>query len=365
MRKRNIKILVPVVVLSAAGLGAAVSAAGLGAATPSASTRSAHVVHPGESIQKAVDAARSGDTVVVMPGTYRESVLVTTPGLTLRGSGSRTVIRPAEPGTRASDACARAGNGICVLGSADRTVEGVSIDGLTVSGFKKNGVWASRTDRLTVQGVTSERNGVWGIAQERSTRGVFARNTARANGDAGIFVANTVDEEGGATDTRGTELRHNTLADNRIGFTARRVRNLAVRDNIVTGNCTGVFVVGDEGKPQAGAMTIESNRITGNNKSCAATERLSALQGSGIVLTGAADTRVRSNTIRDNAGDTPMSGGIVLFKSFVGTKNTGHTISDNVVLDNKPADLANGDTAGKNNTFTDNVCAKSTPAGLC
>ncbi|MFF4082071.1 nitrous oxide reductase family maturation protein NosD [Streptomyces sp. NPDC087218] len=363
MRKRNIKILVPVVVLSAAGVGAAVS--GFGAATPTASTASAHVVHPGESIQKAVDAARSGDTVVVLPGTYRESVLITTPGLTLRGSGGRTVIRPAEAGARASDACARAGNGICVQGSADRTVEKVSIDGLTVSGFKKNGVWASRTDRLTVQGVTSEHNGVWGIAQERSTRGVFARNVARANGDAGIFVANTVDEEGGAIDTRGTELRRNTLADNRIGFTARRVRNLTVRDNSVTGNCSGVFVVGDEGKPQAGAMTIESNRVTGNNKSCPATERLSALQGSGIVLTGAADTRVRSNTIRDNAGDTPMSGGIVLFKSFVGTKNTGHTISDNVVLDNKPADLANGDTAGKNNTFTDNVCAKSTPAGMC
>ncbi|MGW2177500.1 right-handed parallel beta-helix repeat-containing protein [Streptomyces sp. NPDC001732] len=356
MRKRKIKILVPVVVLSAAGLGAIV---------PAACAKSARVVHPGQSIQKAVDAAGSGETVVVLPGTYRESVLVTTPGLTLRGSGSRTVIRPPTPDTRATGACAQAGNGICVLGRAGRTMDGVSIDGLTLSGFKKNGVWASWTDRLTVRGVTSEHNGVWGIAQEHSTRGVFERNTARANGDAGIFVANSVDEEGGATDTRGTELRNNTLADNRIGFTARRVRNLTVRDNTVTGNCSGVFVVGDEGKPQAGAMTIRSNRITGNNKSCAPTERLSALQGSGIVLTGAADTQVRSNTIRDNAGNTPMSGGIVLFKSFVGTKNTGHVISDNVVLGNKPADLANGDPAGKNNTFADNVCAKSTPAGMC
>ncbi|MCT2542152.1 MULTISPECIES: nitrous oxide reductase family maturation protein NosD [Streptomyces] len=355
MRKRNIKILVPVAVLSAAGCGMSI---------PSASATDSHVVRAGESIQKAVDAAQPGDTVVVLPGTYRESVQVTKAGLTLRGSGSRTVIRPAEPGPRAVDACAKAGNGICVQGRSGGTVDDVRIESLTVSGFKKNGVWASWTDRLTVRRVTSEHNGVWGIAQERSTRGAFIGNTARANGDAGIFVANTVDEEGGATDTRGTELRDNTLTDNRIGFTARRVRNMSVHDNSLTANCTGVFVVGDEGKPQAGAMTIESNEITGNNKFCSKTERLSALQGSGIVLTGAADTKVRSNTIRDNSGTTPMSGGVVLFKSFVGTKNTGNTISGNVVLGNKPADLANGDT-GKGNTFTDNVCAKSAPTGMC
>ncbi|MFF1649292.1 nitrous oxide reductase family maturation protein NosD [Streptomyces sp. NPDC058240] len=355
MRKRNITILVPVAVLSAAGCGMSV---------PSASATDSHEVRPGQSIQKAVDAARPGDTVVVLPGTYRESVLVTKPGLTLRGSGSGTVLRPAEPGAKAANACAKTGSGVCVLGRAGGTVDGVRIDSLTVSGFKKNGVWASWTDRLTVRRVTAEHNGVWGIAQERSTRGAFTGNTARANGDAGIFVANTVDKEGGATDTRGTELRDNTLTDNRIGFTARRVRNLSVHGNSFTGNCTGVFVVGDEGKPQAGAMKIESNKVTGNNKFCSATERLPALQGSGIVLTGAADTKVRSNTIRDNSGATPMSGGVVLFKSFVGTKNTGNAISDNVVLGNKPADLANGDT-GKGNTFTDNVCAKSAPAGMC
>lgn len=355
MRKRHFKTLVPVVVVSAAGLGAAV---------PSAPAAGPHVVRPGQSIQKAVDAARPGDTVVVQPGTYRETVLIDKAGLTLRGYGERTVIRPAAGKTRATDACAKAGSGICVLGRSGRTVDGVTLDSLTVSGFPKNGVWASWTDRLSVRRVTAERNGVWGIAQERSTRGSFMGNTARANGDAGIFVANTVSEEGGATDTRGTELQGNTLRDNRIGFTARRVRNLSVHDNTFTANCSGVFVVGDEGKPQAGAMTIHSNRITANNKYCAKTERLPAIQGSGIVLTGAADTRVRSNTISDNTGATPMSGGVVLFKSFVGTKNNDNTVSGNVALGNKPADLANGDT-GKGNTFVSNVCTKSTPAGMC
>ncbi|MEV6162595.1 right-handed parallel beta-helix repeat-containing protein [Streptomyces sp. NPDC052052] len=352
--------LVSVAVVSAAGL--VVSAVGLGAADPSASVASPRVVRPTQSIQNAVDAAKPGDTIVVLPGTYRENVLIDKANLTLRGFGERTVIKP--PKEKATDACAKADSGICVLGRSGRTVDGVSIDSLAVSGFKKNGVWASWTDRLTVRHVISERNGVWGIGQERSTRGQFTGNTARANGDAGLFVANTVDEEGGATDTRGTEVQDNTLKNNRIGFTARRVRNLSIHDNTVTGNCSGVFIVGDEGKPQAGAMTIKSNQINENNKYCAKTERLPAIQGAGIVLTGAADTQVRSNTISNNVGATPMSGGVVLFKSFVGTKNTGHTISGNVAVGNKPADLADGDT-GKNNTFVANVCTKSTPAGKC
>ncbi|MCE0445358.1 hypothetical protein LT493_10985 [Streptomyces tricolor] len=51
-------------------------------------------MHPGQSIQKAVNAAKAGDTVFVLAGTYRESVTVKTAGLTLRGAGPGTVIQP-------------------------------------------------------------------------------------------------------------------------------------------------------------------------------------------------------------------------------------------------------------------------------
>ncbi|MER6116644.1 DUF1565 domain-containing protein [Streptomyces sp. A0642] len=357
MSKRHIKCLLSV---------AAASAAGLGVVAPSApaAASAGHVVRPGQSIQAAVDAARPGDTIVVRPGTYRESVLITKPGLTLRGSGPRTVIAPGASGAQPGNACAKAGNGICVLGTAQHTVDDVSVKSLSVSGFAKSGVWASWTDGLEVRSVTSTSNGVWGIAQQRSTRSDIRRNTARSNGDAGIFVANSVDEEGGATDTGGTRVRGNTVTDNRIGFTARRVRNLTVNDNTFAANCSGVFVVGDEGTPHAGAMTIRSNTIEGNNKFCAATPRLPAIQGSGIVLTGTESTEIRSNVIRANVGATPLSGGIVLFKSFVGAKNTDNTISDNLVMGNQPADLANQDT-GTGNRFTGNVCATSAPAGMC
>ena len=186
----------------------------------------------------------------------------------------------------------------------------------------------------------SEKNGTWGIAQEKSVRGLFRHNTVRANGDSGIIDRERGRGRGWRDQHPGHGRRGQPDGDNRIGVTLRRVRNLSVRENEVTGNCGGVFVVGDENKPAAGEMTISGNWIHHNNKSCAATARMPALQGAGIVLTGSQGTLVRSNTIEDNVGSSPYSGGVVLFKSFVGASNTDNLIKDNVVQRNKPADLA-------------------------
>ncbi|MFB6849600.1 nitrous oxide reductase family maturation protein NosD [Streptomyces sp. NPDC056373] len=355
---------------------AALVGTGLGAAPPTAA-HTVHVVRPGESIQKAVDAARPGDTVLLARGTHHGSVNVTTPGLTLQGMGRGTVLRPAQgtstattapstasPLAKAADSCAAAGNGICVVGTKDHGADDVTIASLTVTGFDKTGIYAHEADGLTVQDVTAVGNGVWGIATEYSLRGVFRGNTARDNGDAGLLLANSVKEELGAPDTGGTVVEHNRLEGNRIGVTVRRLRNLTVEGNHLTGNCAAVFVVGDENKPKAGFVTVRANRIERNNKSCPKTARLDALQGSGIVVTGADDNLITHNVIKDNVGNSSLSGGIVLFKSLVGTPSERNRISDNLLQGNSPADLVNTDT-GLGNTFQDNSCGSSRPTGLC
>ncbi|MDN3268112.1 right-handed parallel beta-helix repeat-containing protein [Streptomyces sp. MA15] len=353
MNKRHIACAACITAVVAAGIGAAPS-------TPQATV---HRVQPGQSIQKAVDAARSGDTVLIAAGTYEQSVDITRSGITLRGDAAgRTVLEPpANPGT---SACAEAGNGVCVTGTDKKPLKDVSVRSLTVRGFAKNGVWATGTENLKVRSVTAEKNGQWGIAAERSTRSVISHNVTRGNGDAGLFVANTVDTEEGARDAKKTVIRHNETAENRVGVTVRRLRNLSVDHNEATGNCAAVFVVGDESKPRAGHLSVSWNHVHANNKYCAATPRLPHLQGSGIILTGVEETRVAFNRVENNKGASPLSGGIVLFKSLVGMPSERNDVRDNLVTGNSPADLANRDTA-TTNTFSRNTCTLSEPAGMC
>lgn len=347
--------------LAAGGVGVALS---LGAA-PSVHAPTLHVVRPGEPIQQEVDRAKPGDTVFLPPGTYRGSVLVTVPNLTIRGVGGESVIIPAagRPGA-SKNPCARAGHGICVMGRPGHRVYGVHIESLTVGWFPKNGISGSETDRMSVSGVLVERNGEEGISQEKSTRGVLVGNRAWDNGQAGIFLANIAYGKGGAIDTGGALISGNALIGNRMGAVLRRVRDLTLEKNVIEGNCGGVFVVGDQGRPRAGALTVRHNIVNANNRYCAPSGRLPAIQGSGIVLTGVEETLVTHNIVDGNVGTRPMSGGIVLFRSFVGGPSVANTISDNVALGNKPADLADRDW-GPGNIFIGNDCQVSQPIGRC
>lgn len=320
------------------------------------------VVRPGESIQAAVDRAKPGDVVSVEPGVYRGSVQVTVPRLTLTGSGPGTVIAPSAAGTE--NACAVAGHGLCVTGTADHEASDVRLREFSVVGFKKNGVNATWADRIEVRQVTARDNGQQGISLEKSVRGTFRNNDSENNGESGILLANTVDSEGGALDTQGAVVRDNRLTGNRVGVVLRRVRNMVVENNRITDNCGGVFVVGDEGVPRAGSLTVRGNLVAENNKYCKPNGRLPFIQGVGILLTGAENTLVTGNQVLGNAGTSPMSGGVVLFRSNVGVANSGNTIRQNIVQGNAPADLADRDT-GAGNTFSGNSCRASEPTGRC
>src|SRR5687767_5311271 len=113
----------------------------LGAGIGSAGAQSS-VVGPGESIQKAVNAADPGDTIVVR-GVHREDVVIRKDGIKLRGVGNAVIEAP--PKSKADSLCSRTfgPEGICVLGDQDlqtgqvrRYVEDVSISGFTVRGFE-------------------------------------------------------------------------------------------------------------------------------------------------------------------------------------------------------------------------------------
>src|SRR5919112_1776416 len=109
--------------------------AGVGSATAESS-----VVGPGESIQKAINAADPGDTIVVK-GVHREDVVIRKDGIKLRGDDA--VI---EPPAKADSPCSRAfgaPEAICVLGDVNletfevkKRVKDVSVSGFTIRGFQ-------------------------------------------------------------------------------------------------------------------------------------------------------------------------------------------------------------------------------------
>src|SRR5919112_233024 len=100
------------------------------------------VVGPGESIQKAVNAAHPGDTIVVR-GVHREDVVIRKDGIKLRGEDA---VLEAPTRAKADSPCSRAfgPEAICVLGDENiktgklegQRVSDVSVSGFTIRGFK-------------------------------------------------------------------------------------------------------------------------------------------------------------------------------------------------------------------------------------
>ncbi|HEX3542292.1 MAG TPA: hypothetical protein VHT75_17795 [Acidimicrobiales bacterium] len=142
VRKRGIPLLLAALVV-AAGLAAAVPA--LAVTGPRALLVGTWAGRAGQyaTIQAAVDAARPGDWVLVGPGDYRSDpsstagVLITTPGIHLRGMDRNGVVVDGTTGNCSPSAAAQtrgpagAGrNGVEILRAS-----GVTVDNLTVCNF--------------------------------------------------------------------------------------------------------------------------------------------------------------------------------------------------------------------------------------
>lgn len=67
------------------------------------------------------------------------------------------------------------------------------------------------------------------------------------------------------------------------------------------------------------------------------------------------------NVVTGHSGRSPLSGGIVLFKSFVGVTSERNRITGNHLRDNSPADLVDQEAAKSGNAFGGNSCRASKP----
>lgn len=356
-----------IIAACAAGLGIALSSG----AAASAWVSNTIVVGPGQSIQAAIDMASPGDTVLVKPGVYRQSVQIRTDGITLRGSGDSrwgTVLLPPKKFPKTLCNAAFGPTGICVLakkvnpktGAVITPVSDDTVTGLMVRGFPSNGVFGYGTDGLTVTRVTAVNDGDYGISRFVSTHTLFAADTAIGNDEAGFYVGDSPDAA--------TVVRNDIAFGNQFGIFIRHARQVVVTGNRLTGNCQGIIVL-DDGQPGgAGNSVIVRNSVLRNNKFCAKHGDTPVdLQGGGILLLGATHTVVTHNVVIGNRGAEINSGGIVVKSAHALTNGSDpdfDTIVGNFAFGNRPADLV-WDGTGTGVLFIANHCATSIPPGLC
>src|SRR5215211_7805532 len=177
-------------------------ASGVALATAIGSAQAANkVVGPGESIQKAVNAAHPGDTIVVR-GVHREDVVIRKNGIKLRGDDA---VIEAPPRAKADSPCSKTfgPEGICVVGDVNldalkvkERVKGVSVTGFTFRGFedKEQGLFAIElfgARNATVVGNRAIGKVAGGIIAGENINTTIAKNDVIGNPDtnaAGIVV---------------------------------------------------------------------------------------------------------------------------------------------------------------------------------
>lgn len=335
-------------------------AAGVSAGSAQAATT---VVGPGDSIQAAIDVAHPGDTIVVR-GVHHENVAITTDGITLRGIGA--VLEPAAPPlvNACTDPTAPADvNGICILGDVDfetgevnREIQNVTVKSFTVRGFSE-GIVVVGGHNTTFQGNVAEDNEEYGITAFSSTGTRFLFNRASDAHEAGIYI--------GDSPNANTTVIGNEAFDNLFGILVRNAEHGTIVGNYVHDNCLGVPFFADIPGP-VGNFTVAANRIADNTKACPASEDAPfPVSGVGVALLGAHDVNITGNLITGNvpAGETALSGGVVVASGIGNTPPTDNHVHGNVVLHNQPDLFWDG--TGTGNAFQANRCESSVPARLC
>jgi parallel beta-helix repeat protein len=367
---RRISVTSAVVVLAVLGVAAA--------ACPAAALAGNTIVVT-TTIQAAVDAAQPGDTILVPPGTYHESVLVAKSHLTI--AGSRAAILDAA-GFRTG---IRVGSGSISRGGPVPTcpplaVEGFTLSGLTVEHAGFSGVFLVGVDGYHLTGTRYVDNPVYGPFPVCSSNGLIDFNQVVGGGsaagpstDTGIYVGD---------DDRVT-VRNNSVTNYVIGVVIENSINAIVQDNLLQGNTAGVYaaVLPNHPRPFTDNVVIEHNQVVKNNlpnpvPPDSGDEIGGVPTGVGIVNFGADHVLILGNQVLGN-----NSLGVIVLQNFLASADPRiepnpdfGQVRGNVVLQNgrspdpvraitPGADIVY-DGTGTGNCFADNVFATEFPAGI-
>jgi parallel beta-helix repeat protein len=362
-------------VLVASGVALAVTKIGSAGAQSS-------VVGPGESIQKAVNAAHPGDTIVVRR-VHREDIIIRKNGIKLRGDDA-VIDVPDRPKADSPWSRAFGPEAICVCGGDDLNIEtgeltpgprvsDVSVSGFTIRGLRiKEGLGIDVTEArnttvvgnrvigmLSAIGVAGSDNTTVaknhligspspetdndGIIVEDSSRTTVVKNVVRSYPE-GQFAIEAIDESRDTTivgndfignwvgvlvdDSPGTKILSNEMRRSGVAGTimvGQKSANAKVVGNHISGGGFGMYV----GDTKRGSFT--GNTIRDN---CA------GMFFEAFPSQPVGDFEVKANTVEDNTRscraaqfDRNFSGIGIALLGASGMEVKGNHLSDNVPSD--------------------------------
>lgn len=245
----------------------------------------ATVVHAGQSIQAAIDAATAGDVIRIEPGTYRETLTVDKAGLRIVGLGG-----DGKPGVVIQNP-GGADDGIDVGQNGD----GFALENVTVRDFVDNGVVLNGVDKFLLSRVTTISNGEYGLFPVFSSHGLIDRCTTTGHSDAGIYVGQSSD----------IEVRRSKAYGNVLGIEIENSTRVGVLDNESYDNVVGVMVVLLPGLvvKTSDGVQVRGNRVHDNNRPNFGTPgELESFvpTGSGILVVGADRAVIDDNVVTGN-----------------------------------------------------------------
>lgn len=278
-----------------------------------------HVPAGYPTIQSAVDAASTGDTILVASGVYNENITILNKGLTLRGAGKATTFIIGDQTKSVINFWINSSSS-----TAPFTLDGFSIS--NGNAFGNSAVYGSHGGGVTVFKAEPCTISDCRITGNRAHKGggIAIKNSATVIIDGCDIDSNIAKTHGGGVALLGstysanaTEIRNNRIFENRVSDLM-----------VTTGGGGGIFTDIEH------AAYIHDNEITGNQELLPWNFIASTRSGGGAIFAKSMAIKIEDNLI--SANSTLSHGGGILYHWNEASYHvmTKEEFSRNVISDN-------------------------------
>ncbi len=239
-------------------------------------------VEDGNLIQDAVIKAEPGDTILVYPGTYNETVYVDKDNISMIGVIEDSEWPVLDGKKTLNDAFLYSGNGF-------------TVENFKIINYKGNGVMGQAGNNFVIRNNHIIDAGIYGIFPEFGTNGLIENNVLTGIEDAAIYV--------GMSDN--IHVANNEVFGNVAGIEIENSRHAIVEDNMVYDNSGGILAFITPGLPIKTAydVIIRNNFIVDNNHVNFAVPGsivAGVPSGTGVIIMAADEVTLEDNIIRNN-----------------------------------------------------------------